>query len=61
MNTTEQIRTITRFQWFPKFIQGKFYWLKTITVKQRLVRKTSLAPEGIGSFEYLDWFDLEVL
>lgn len=55
-----ELRTIKRFQWWPTFIQGKLYWFKTISVRQELVKKTSLAPEGIGAFDYFDWIDLEV-
>ena len=45
----------SKFLWLPKKVEGKWRWLCSVTAYMRKVKRTSLAPEGIGSFEYEDW------
>jgi hypothetical protein len=55
MKTDPSVMTIFKFLWIPKKVEGKWRWLCSVTAHMRKVKRTSMPPEGIGSFEYEDW------
>lgn len=52
-----QVRTVTKFIWWPECLDGEWRWLGRERVTQEVLRLWSHAPEGIGSFDYNGWAD----